>query len=195
MLTGGLMRTRSAVPITDDLIAALAKFFHGGAGPSHSELGRVLTGTGYGDGYVFAMGVRGPNKEQRVLQGLALAKRQPARARDLVEGLLSTLRLAGLIGGDATGEDVSRLKRALGSSGWYLTEDGYLQPFGQIDLDTGGRAALDEQVDRLRRSSGDPALLIGTAKELLESVSKFVLEELGMPTRQDGVQPTVAPGS
>lgn len=175
------MSPRSAVPITNDVIAALAKFFHGGGGPSHAEISRVLTGTGYGDDYVYTVGIQGPNKEQRVLQGLTMAQRQPARARDLVEGLLSTLRLSGLIGGDATGDDLIRLKRALASAGWYLTEDGHLQPFGQVDLDTGGRAALDEQVDRLRRSTSDPALLIGTAKELLESVSKFVLEELGMP--------------
>lgn len=43
------MSPRSAAPITDDVIAAIAKFFHGGAGPSHSEISRVLTGTGYSD--------------------------------------------------------------------------------------------------------------------------------------------------
>ena len=31
----------------------------------------------------------------------------------------------------------------------------------------------------MRRASDDPALLIGTAKDLLEAVAKFVLEELG----------------
>ncbi|UUZ44721.1 hypothetical protein LP422_20865 [Janibacter limosus] len=76
---------------------------------------------------------------------------------------------------------MDRLKRALSSAGWYLTRDGHAQPFGRVDPDTGGRAALDEQVARLRRSTGDPALLIGTAKELLETVSKFVLEEVGYP--------------
>lgn len=175
------MSPRAAVPLSDDVIAALARFFHKGAGPSHTEISRALTGTGYGDGYTYDPEVPGPNKEERVLRGLTLAKRQPARARDLVEAVLSTLRGAGLVGGNAAGEDVDRLRRALGSAGWYLTDDGHVQPFGQVDLDTGGRAALDEQVDRLRRSTSDPALLIGTAKELLESVSKFVLEELGMP--------------
>lgn len=116
-----------------------------------------------------------------MLTVLRTAQREPTRARTLVDELLSTLRVAGLIGEEASGENVDRLKRALASSGWYLTEDGYLQPFGNVDLDTGGRPALEEQVDRLRRSTSDPALLIGTAKELLESVSKFVLEELGIP--------------
>ena len=175
------MSPRAAVPMTNDISAAIAMFFHGGAGPSHSAISRVLTGTGYGDDYTYNKDVQGPNKERRVLRALRQAQRHPARARDLVEELLSALRTAGLIGGDAAGEDVDRLKRALGSAGWYLTEDGHLQPFGHVDLDTGGRPALEEQVERLRRSTTDPALLLGTAKELLESVSKFVLEELGMP--------------
>lgn len=178
------MSPRSAAPITDDVIAAIAKFFHGGAGPSHSEISRVLTGTGYSDDYTYDPDVHGPNKEKRVLRGLALAKRQPARARELVDGLLSLLRVNGLIGEGAAGEDVDRLRRALGSAGWRLTQEGHVHPFGQVDLDTGGRAALDEQVDRLRRSTSDPALLIGTAKELLESVSKFVLEEMGFPVNE-----------
>lgn len=175
------MSPQATVPLTNDVCAALAMFFHGGAGPSHSTISRVLTGTGYGDDYAYTPNVQGPNKEDRVLKGLKGAQRRPARARDLVEELLSALRTGGLIGGDAAGEDVNRLKRALGSAGWYLTDDGHLQPFGSVDLDTGGRPALEEQVERLRRSTTDPALLIGTAKELLESVSKFVLEELGMP--------------
>jgi len=55
---------------------------------------------------------------------------------------------------------------------------------GEIDLETGGREALDEQLDRLRRSTDDPGALLGSAKDLLEAVAKFVLEELGTP--QDG---------
>jgi len=37
--------------------------FHGGAGPSHSEITRVLTGTGYSDDDTYKPGVQGPNKE------------------------------------------------------------------------------------------------------------------------------------
>ena len=175
------MSPRATVPLTSDISAAMAMFFHGGAGPSHTTITTVLTGSGYGDNYVYNPNAQGTNKQQRVLTALRTAQREPTRARTLVDELLSTLRVAGLIGEEASGENVDRLKRALASSGWYLTEDGYLQPFGNVDLDTGGRPALEEQVDRLRRSTSDPALLIGTAKELLESVSKFVLEELGIP--------------
>lgn len=175
------MTRRTTVPLTDDVIAALGKFFQARAGPSHRDISRALTSAGYGDDYTYDPNAQGPNKEQRVLRALTEAMRQPARARDLLASVLSILRTAGLIGTSETSPDIDRLKRALASSGWYLTDDGHLQPFGDIDLDTGGRAALDEQVDRLRRSTADPGLLIGTAKELLESVSKFVLGELGYP--------------
>ena len=175
------MSPRATVPLTSDISAALAMFFHKGLGPSHTVVSRVLTRTGYGDGYTYDPDVQGPNKEQRVLQALTRAQREPVRSRDLVAELLSALRVDGPIGADVSSENVDRLKRALASAGWYLTEDGHLQPFGNVDLDTGGRPALEEQVDRLRRSTTDAALLIGTAKDLLESVSKFVLEELGMP--------------
>ena len=83
--------------------AALARFFFASAGPSHSTISRVLTGTWYGDDYVYDASGQGPNKEFRVLQALNAAQRRPARARELVEELLSSLRTAGLLGVDASG--------------------------------------------------------------------------------------------
>ncbi len=62
-----------------------------------------------------------------------------------------------------------------------LTEEGRLERLGAIDLETGGRAALDEQLARLRRNIDDPAAALGFAKELLEAVMKFVIEGSGMP--------------
>ena len=44
----------------------------------------------------------------------------------------------------------------------------------------GGRPALDEQLSRLRHNVEDPGVLLGGAKELLESICKFVLEEQSM---------------
>ena len=40
---------------------------------------------------------------------------------------------------------------------------------------------MDEQLDRLRRASDDPGQLLGSAKDSLEAVAKFVLEELDVP--------------
>lgn len=61
--------------------------------------------------------------------------------------------------------------------GWALDDEGRLEPLGEIHLEVGDRQALNDQLNRLRRNTEDAALLLGTAKELLESVGKFVLEE------------------
>lgn len=38
----------------------------------------------------------------------------------------------------------------------------------EIDFETGKRAAINEKLNRLQKAQDDPALMIGTAKELLE---------------------------
>ncbi len=85
------------------------------------------------------------------------------------------------------GDKVALLGRSLRKLGWILDEDGYAAPAGRVDLETGGREALDEQLSRIQRNVDDPGSLLGTAKDLLESISKFVLEERGMlpPRRID----------
>lgn len=170
-----------SAPVSDDIAAALAAFFHRGEGPSHSTVSRVLTAAGLNDNYEYKPDVVGVSKEQRVLRAFNRAAREGG-GRRLVEGLLSALRHSGLIGvaePDRT-DDERRLRLALGRSGWLLTEDGQLNAFAGADLDTGGREALEENLRRLRSSTADPALLIGTAKDLLEAVAKFVLEESGI---------------
>ena len=65
------MSPRATVPLTSDISAALAMFFHGGAGPSHTTITTVLTGSGYGDNYVYNPNAQGTNKQQRVLTALS----------------------------------------------------------------------------------------------------------------------------
>jgi hypothetical protein len=79
-------------------------------------------------------------------------------------------------------ERIDRLRRAFVREGWDLDQHGHLSPVGAIDLTTGGRAALDEQVARLRRATDDPGQLLGSANDLLEAVPKFVLQELDLLT-------------
>lgn len=173
----------TAAPLTDDVAAAVAGFFHGGEGPKHSAISRIVTSAGYSDGYVYSPDGDGPNKETRVLQAFARARREPGNGRRLVEGLLSALRHERLLGvtGSERSANEERLREALGRCGWYLDDDGVLHAFAGVDVDSGGREALDEQLKRLRASTADPALLIGTAKDMLEAVAKFVLEETGIP--------------
>jgi len=128
-----------------------------------------------------------PNKEARVQLVVRAAMKRSAHARTLVDGRLAELRLAGTFG-DKDAEATRRVnaaREAFRRAGWALAEDGMLSPIGKIDLDTGGRQAHEEQLDRLRRAADDPAQLLGSAKDLLEAVAKFVLEELGYDAAGD----------
>lgn len=174
-------------PTSDDVAAAIASFFHGGTGPSHAVVSRSLTGAGLNsDGYEYKPNQAGKSKEQRVLDAFHRATRDGG-GRKLVEALLSALRHEQMIGLPDTEQtlDEQRLRLALGRSGWLLSDDGQLRAFAGVDVETGGRKALDESLKRLRASTSDPALMIGTAKDLLESVAKFVLEETGIPVPQN----------
>jgi hypothetical protein len=173
----------SQQPVSDEIAGALGWFFHGGAGPSHGKLTSAFLRSGYSDADIYRAGEIGPNKETRVQSVIRAAVRRPARARELVDGILALLRVEGHF--SRAEPEAKRLVAAAQAAfrrvGWSLSDDGVLSATGDIDLDTGGRQALDEQLDRLRRSTDDPALLLGSAKDLLEAVAKFVLEELGHP--------------
>jgi len=169
-------------PVSDEVAGALGAFFFAGGGPSHGKLGSTFASSGYGDSDPYDGSQ--PNKETRVLLVVRAAVRRPVRARELVDGILTQLRLGGCFDPGSGSYDKSKVvtaQRAFHRLGWLLADDGYLTPAGLGDLTTGGRKALDDHLDRLRRASDDPALLLGTAKDLLESVAKFVLEELELP--------------
>lgn len=171
-------------PVSAEVGGALARYFHGGNGPSHAKLTTAFATGGYGDADPYDISTGTPNKETRVNVVIAAAVRRPDRAKALIEALLVPLRVDGYFDRDWVGFDAEKLRalqRALRRTGWNLTDDGTLVPLGAIDLTTGGREALDEQIDRLRRSTGDPGALLGSAKDLLEAVAKFVLEEENMP--------------
>ncbi len=171
-------------PVSDEIATALARFFFNGAGPSHTKIGNVAAGAGYGDDDRYSPTTQSPNKEVRVLTVLRAARRRPGRARELVEALLVQLRVHGCFDPDRNtyeGETVGIAQRAFLRAGWTLSDDGVLSPVGAIDLTTGGRKALDEQTARLRRATDDPGQLLGSAKDLLEAVAKYVLEEMSMP--------------
>lgn len=171
--------------VGDEIGAAFGGFFFGGDGPSHSTLTRVFSAAGYSSDDPYDVSTGTPNKESRVLAVFAAARRRPDRARDLVDALLVQLRRHRCFeesAEDSVKWNVKTLRASLRRAGWDLTDAGELITLGQIDLTTGGRPALEEQIARIKRSSEDPGALIGTAKDLLESVAKFVLEEVGMPT-------------
>ncbi len=141
-------------PVSDEVGAALGRFFTGGSGPSHSTLTAIFASAGYGEYDHYDPQTTTPNKETRVQQVFRGATRRPDRGRELVEGLLGRLRVAGCFEPDRDDcrEAVRATQRALGRLGWVLDDDGVLRTAGDIDLSTGGREALDEQLARLRRA-------------------------------------------
>lgn len=74
---------------------------------------------------------------------------------------------------------VGHLHTQLARVGWEINEAGALSPLGRIEVQTGGREALEQQLKRLRSSNDDISLMVGTAKDTLEAAAKFVLEERG----------------
>lgn len=168
--------------ITDEVVNALGMFFFGGSGPSHATIERAFSMSGYSDD---DPGRDSSNKQNRVLQVGAAVVRRPRQARRFVELMLDALRAHGYFDETAehlepdAGRKVNSLRGAIDHAGWRLSEDGRLEHFGDIDLDTGGREALFEQLERLKKNLDDPAAALGTAKDLLESICKFVLQENG----------------
>jgi Abortive infection C-terminus len=176
--------------LTRDVSAALARFFTGGPGPTHSELDEIFAATG-----MTAVDPKrtDPNatKEVRVRAVLSEAMHaDSATGMELVELLLARMRVRGSfdpssdhfpVDGQAV---IASAQRAFRNAGWMLDDDGHLAPEILTDLDHHlQRQAIEASIDRIRRSPNDAALLIGTAKELLETISRYVLEEVGQPAR------------
>lgn len=169
--------------LTDEVSASLGKFFFAGDGPSHATITRCFTACGLTDEDPYDAATGTPNKEQRVLALCRAARRRPGGvAARALDQLLTALRVDGVFDDPSVKvvERVNTLKRALAVKGASLDVEGRLQHEHPLDLETGGRPALEEQLSRLRHNVEDPGILLGGAKELLESICKFVLEEQSM---------------
>jgi hypothetical protein len=169
----------SRPPVSDDIAATVARFYKGGAGPTHPKLTSAIKVNGYIEADPWDPVLKTPNKEVRVDAVIRAATRTPVRARELITALLRDLRADGHFDdGTITADALRRAQAAFAEQGWDLSDQGHLTQKGPINLDTGGRPALDEQLRRLQRAVDDPALALGSAKDLLEAVAKFVLHEL-----------------
>ena len=178
-------------PVSDEVAATLGAFVTGGHGPRHSVLTSVFVRTGYYGAapYDRRSATQQMNKEDRVRNAISAAARKPDRARELVDGLLAEFRASGFFAAKEDPQEeqerktkVSAACSAFARIDWELTEAGELRPAGlDAVLSVQGRPAIEDQLDRLRRSAEDPALMLGTAKEMLESTAKYVLEAFSVP--------------
>lgn len=179
----------STSPVSAEVAGALAAFFTGGSGPRHAVLSRVFDRTGFGDVAPYRPPDFEPNKENRVRETILAATARTQRSRELVDGLLAEMRVAACFAENSDG-DLEQLRRArlriaqaaFARIDWELTNEGVLRPvaLGSV-AGAVGRPAIEDQLERLRRATDDPGLLLGTAKEMLESTAKYVLEAFSVP--------------
>ncbi|MCV7060285.1 abortive infection family protein [Mycolicibacterium vaccae] len=175
----------SRPPVNEDIAATFARFYLAGNGSTHTKLTAAFVGAGFGDDAPYDEQTHTPNKEIRVRQAIRAAVRRPARARLLIDSLLRDRRVGGHFDDDSIPRDIlTRAQAAFRKQGWSLSASGDLAEVS-INLDTGGRPALNEQLSRLQQANDDPALALGSAKDLLEAVAKFVLAELDWPVQQN----------
>lgn len=168
--------------ISDEIAGALARFFDQ-IGPSHDELDGLFARAGLMNadpkrGSPVAVG-----KMKRVRGVLRWASdNDPEAGSGLVKALVEAVRA---VGGFRSGnpnypgdEAVLALQEAFASVGYDLGTDGVLRA---IVLDSLEGAALTDAlwsyVRRARSGAKDEALLIGTAKDLMEAAARHVLVE------------------
>jgi hypothetical protein len=155
------------------LARAVGEFWFGGAGPTHGQVDDVVD--------LFAVDIDPGSKRDKVTQSIS----------EIDEGQLFSLtseyfRLLSEYGylEDFGGSHHQRVDNVLASYGWSLQE-------GRIIGDSGigvspqqlpDVPAAREHVGRIERAilDGDDAQLLGSSKELLESVSKLVLKSEGI---------------
>ena len=173
-------------PVSTEIAAALARFFAIRGSPSHRELAEIFKQNELDAFDPDPDATENIGKERRVRVVLSTSAEHPSsRSTSCVSQLLGSLRAAGCFDPASTatfaGSDlVNGAKRAFRNAGWALDDDGMLGPLVLGDIETAERRpAIEMQIDRMRNGSSDTALLIGTAKELLETTARYTLEELG----------------
>lgn len=171
----------SSNPVNGETAAAISQFFFGGNGPSHSSLTRAFKAAGLSDADPYDSVAGTPNKQQRVIEVCSAAERRRDNAKKLMDGLLLALRMDKAFEDPYRRNEVATLRTALLHAGWALSDDGRLEQLGAVNLETGGREALNEQLARLQKNMDDPAVVLGISKELLEAAARFVLEENNRP--------------
>jgi hypothetical protein len=176
-------------PISEEIADALSRFFVNGAGPSHYQITEVFTRAEL-IAFDPAGEVEGPiGKEKRVRAVLLEAAQHPSdRGSTCVRALIARLRSRGSFDAKsdayAGDEIIAGAQRAFAIEGWTLAGDGQLSPTVLSLVQSAHiRPAIEAVIKRVGRGAEDPALLIGTAKELLETVSRYVVEELDEDVR------------
>lgn len=183
--------------VTEEVAAALSKCFAGGIGPTHRELGEVFRKSKVDDLDPAQFSDESLSKEVRVrivVGHLAQDRMRREAGERLTDDLLARMRVSGSF--DPGGENYAGaaalrvLSSAFETAGWNLDSRGRLSPLVLANVEHAKlRPALEAQIARLRDASDDAALLLGTAKDFLETVARYVLDEVDQPARPNAEFP------
>lgn len=178
--------SQPSAPVSDAIITALAKLVDDAQTdtrePSHSDLEFLIKRFALQAGDPKAQGMLvGKAKRVRATLGWALENRLEAGEK-LAAAIIAQVRGCGgfrpaspnFVGS----ESIENLADAFRLEGYVLSETGELSP---AVLDTLSGAALSEAlqayVRRAKRGVADAALVVGTAKDLLEAIAAHILVE------------------
>lgn len=158
------------------LAAALAAFWSGGSGPSHSQLNNVLGWHGIAE--------EDASKAERVRD--AILSVEESQLTSLAVELCGLLRPRIEAGYDEDARKVARLREALAPYGLAVAKDGKVDSSPALGVEPSELLTTPALRDHIRRiktalQDNDAEQLLGSAKELLESASKLVLTELEQP--------------
>jgi hypothetical protein len=186
MVQSAIARPRA--PLNDEIAIAAAGLVNDAQAyrsrePSHSDLEFQFTNVGLTGADPKAQGQTvGKAKRIRAVLTFAL-ENSPDEGEVLVASLISLIRAKGgfrkespnFCGSDAVVDAINAFRN---EGGYVLTTDGVVQPTSLDTLSgTELSAALESYVRRARRGSEDAALMVGTAKDLLEATAAHVIRE------------------
>jgi hypothetical protein len=159
------------VLLTDGVIMATAALFADGAGISHRDLDQVFKSCQVAE---FDPGEEAGSKRTRVSEVLT-AIAESAIGRAVLQAILDKMRASGRL---ATA-DISALRNEISLAGWVLNDA--VQLSNPLGLQSS--ATVRKQIEEIRQRVGanldDLPLLVGSAKEVVESAARTVIEELG----------------
>lgn len=162
---GGVADKTGATP---EMAGALARFWSGGEGPSHSSISTAFALAGYVEQ------PEGGNKQERVLT--AIRDADPETARKLVEELLDLLRRGSYFEADANDPPIKSLRTAIARAGHSLTEDRYIT-WDALDMSPKAPVAP-------RDIGQDPEPATSEQQELLKSILDVFRVNQAWPTVQ-----------
>ena len=177
--------SRPRAPLTDAIIIALARLVDDAQTetrePSHSDIEFQINRAGLAGGDPKAQGqVVGKAKRVRAVLSWAL-ENAPDAAEVFVAAFVAMLRGKGafrcssrnFVGQEALTDAIDAFR----DEGFVLSPEGDLRPTSLDALDgTALTTALEAYVRRARRGSEDAALLVGTAKDLVEATAAHVIQ-------------------